>query len=312
MNSQIESWRVQQYAANVYQLSQQKGSRLAQLVRKEQFKGKAEFFDRLGLATAQKKPSRNSDTPNLDITHSRRMVTTEMYEWATLVDRKDKLENIHSPENEYSVAARNALGRSMDDILIASSLGVARAGEGGASSVILPNTAKCAALSGVGALDYLNLNALLQAKFLLDSAEVEGQRYLIHRARDLQALLGDSKITSADYAAVKALVAGEVDSFLGFRFIRSERLPLATANDDSTFKWGSDGLYSAGGTVVAATDRQCVAFVGDGLILGMNEQMQGRIDERSDKSYSSQVYASMDLGGVRMEEEKVISILVKA
>lgn len=312
MNSQIETWRIAQYAANVYQLSQQKGSRLANLVRKEQFKGKAEFFDRLGLATAQRKVSRNSDTPNLDIAHSRRMVTTEMYEWATLVDRKDKLENIHSPENEYAVSARNALGRSMDDILIAAALGTARTGESGSTNTVLGNTNKIASLSAANALDYLNIEALLLAKYLLDASEVEGQRYLVHRAIDLQSLLSQTQVTSADYNSVKALVAGELDTFLGFKFIRSERLPLASANDGSTFLWGTDGLYSGGGTAVQATDRNCFAFVGDGLLLGMNEQMVGRIDEREDKSYSTQVYASMDLGGVRMEEEKVVGILVKA
>lgn len=312
MNSQIESWRVQQYTANVYQLSQQKGSRLAGLARKEQFKGKAEFFDRLGLATAQKKVSRNSDTPNLDIAHSRRMVTTEMYEWATLVDRKDKLENIHSPENEYAISARNALGRSMDDILIAAALGVARAGESGATNVNLGNSNKIASLTAANNLDYLNVEALRLAKYKLDAAEVEGPRYIVHRSIDLQALLSQTEVTSSDYNSVKALVQGEVDTFLGFKFIRSERLPLASANDDSTFLWGTDGFYSGGGTAVQATDYNCFAFVGDGLLLGMNEQMTGRIDERKDKSYSMQVYASMDLGGVRMEEEKVVSILVKA
>lgn len=312
MNSNIESWRVQQYAANVYQLAQQKGSRLAGVVRNETFKGKAEFFDRIGLATAQKKTGRNSDTPNLDIALSRRMVTTNMYEWATLVDRKDKLENIHSPESEFALAASNALGRAADDVLIDASLGSAMSGESGSTAVVLPNTQKIAAVASA-ALDYLNLNSLLAAKYHLDAAEAVGPRYLVHRAIDLQKLLGDTKLTSADFNTVKALVAGEIDTFLGFKFIHSERLPLASLYDGSTFKFDTaTGEYSGGGTAVQATDKVCFAFVGDGLLLGKNEGMVARISEREDKSYASQVYASMDLGGVRMEEEKVVSILVKA
>jgi len=235
-----------------------------------------------------------------------------MYEWATLVDRKDKLQQIHSPENEYAISARNALGRSMDDVLIDAALGTARAGESGTTNVALGNSNKIAAVSSLNALDYLNLNALLDAKFKFDAAEVEGQRYLVYRAVDLQSLLGQTQLTSADYNSVKALVAGEIDTFLGFKFIHSERLPLASTYDGSTFLWGTDGLYSGAGTAVQVTDRACFAFVSDGLILGMNEEMKGRIDEREDKSYSVQVYASMDLGGVRLEEEKVVSILVKA
>ena len=35
----------------------------------------------------------------------------------------------------------------------------------------------------------------------------------------------------------------------------------------------------------------------------------GRIDERADKSYSTQVYAAMSIGATRMEEVSVIEIL---
>lgn len=311
MNSQIEQWRVLAYTQNVLHLSQQKGSRLAPLVRKEMFKGKAEFFDRLGLASAQKKTGRNSDTPNLDIEHSRRMVVTSMYEWATLVDRKDKLQNIHDPENEYAISARNALGRSMDDVIIDALLGTAKSGEDGSSSSTLGNTNRVASVSG-GAIATLNVQALRKAKYLLDAAEVEGQRYIVLNAVGLQSLLSQTEVTSSDFNSVKALVNGEVNTFLGFNFIHSERLILSTTYA-SAWKYNTTtGLYDAAGSSVGATDVSAIAFVGDGAILGMQEGMVGRIDERKDKSYSMQVYASMDFGAVRMEENKVVEIVCKA
>ncbi len=311
MNSQIETWRIQAYAQNVYQLSQQKGSRLASLVRNESFKGKAEFFDRLSTATAQVKSARNSDTPNLDIEHSRRMLTTSMYEWSTLVDRKDKLQNIHDPENEYSVAARNALGRAMDDVIIAAALGSASTGETGASTSSLGNGNKVASVSG-GAIARLNVQAIRMAKYLMDAAEAEGQRYFVHDAFGLQALLSQTEVTSADYNSVRALVAGELDTFLGFRFIRSEQvLPSSTYDSAFTFNTSS-GLYDAAGSALGGSETSNFAFVGDGLILGMNEGMTGKIEQRADKSYDWQVYASMDFGSVRMEEAKVVSVICKS
>src|SRR4051812_4338455 len=117
MNSQIENHRVVQFGANVYHLAQQEGSVIAPLVRKEVFTGKAEFFDRLGKATASDKVGRNTDTPNNNIDHTRRMITTITREWGTLVDRKDKLQNIHMPESEYAKAAVMALGRKRDRVL---------------------------------------------------------------------------------------------------------------------------------------------------------------------------------------------------
>ncbi len=312
MNNVIETWRVVQFANTVLHLSQQKNSRLAPLVRKEQFKGKSEFFDTIGQAVAVEKAGRNSDTPNLDLTHGRRMVTTKMYEWATLVDRKDKLQNIHNPESEYAVAARAAFGRTMDDVVIKAAFDVARAGEDGSTSVVLPNAQKLAAVSGA-ALSNLNVAALRAAKLKFDAAEVEGPRYMACRSADLIALLTDNQVTSADYNTVRALVNGEVDTFMGFKFIHSERMPLAALYDGATFKFDtSTGLYSGAGTALAATDATCCAFVGDGLILGMNEGIVAKVEERADKSYSNQVYTSMDLGGVRMEEEKVVQIVVKA
>lgn len=310
MNNQIEQWRVQQYTANVYHLSQQQGSRLGPLVRTETFVGKAEYFDRLALATALKKQGRNTPTPNLDITHSRRMVTTSMYEWATLVDRKDKLQNIHDPENQYAKAAHFGLGRSMDSVLISAALGNASTGEGGASTQSLGTGQDVLSVAG-GVAARMNVQALLKAKLLLDQAETVGPRFFIHTAAMLEGLLEQTQVTSADYNTVKALVKGELDTFLGFKFIHCELLPLfsATGNSTDTFD-PTSGLSSTAGNKLTpgATTVAGIAFVGDGLLLGRNEGAVGRIDERPDFSYAHQVYASMDFGAVRMEEVKVVQV----
>lgn len=315
MNFQIEQWRVLQFAANVYQLSQQKGSRLAGLCRRESFVGKAEFFDRLGLAIAQDKTDRNGETPNLDIPHSRRMLTTLTRHWGTLVDRKDKLQNIHNPESEYSVAAQNALGRLMDDIILKAALGSAKSGEDGSSSVSLGNSQKVAAVSG-GAIAKGNVQALRKAKLIMDQNEVMGPRYFICGADFLENLLSQTEVTSSDFNTVRALVNGEIDSFLGFKFIHSEIVSgyKATDYDADTFLYDtSTGLYAGGGSAVGATDKVAVACSEGGLILGENTGGRiARIDERSDKSYSGQVYAAMDLGALRMEEAKVVQVIYKA
>ena len=308
MNFNIEQWRVQAYTANVYQLSQQRASRLGPVVRSEVFKGKSEYFDRMGLAVAQKKVSRNTPTPNLDLTLSRRMVTTSMYEWATLVDRKDKLLQIHDPENQFAQAAAMALGRQMDSVIINAALGSAATGESGSTSTALPNTQKVACVAN-GAISSLNVATLLQVKQILDAAEAVGPRYLVHNAAQLQNLLGQTQVTSSDYNTVRALVHGEIDTYLGFKFIHTELIvPSSTYSSAFTYN-PSTGLYSSGGTSLAGTENSAFAFVGDGLILGKTEEAVGRIDERPDFSYAMQVYNSMDFGAVRMEEPKVVEII---
>ena len=310
MNYNIEQWRVQAYTANVYQLAQQRASRLGPVVRTEVFKGKTEFFDRMGLATAQKKIARTSPTPNLDLTLSRRAVTTSMYEWATLVDRKDKLLQIHDPENQFAQAASMSLGRAMDVAIITAALGTAAYGESGSSSQSLGNGQKVACLSQ-GAIGSLNVAALLQVKQIMDASEAIGPRYLVHNAAQLQNLLTQTQVTSSDYNTVRALVHGEIDTYLGFKFIHTE-LTLASSVYSSAFTCSpTTGLYSTatGYLSLAGTENSAFAFIGDGIILGKNEEAVGRIDERPDYSYAMQVYNSMDFGAVRMEEVKVVEII---
>ena len=66
MSSQITTAFVQQYSNNVALLSQQKGSLLRSSVDVENVVGKNSFFDQVGVATAQKRVTRHSDTPQID------------------------------------------------------------------------------------------------------------------------------------------------------------------------------------------------------------------------------------------------------
>jgi len=320
MNSQVEAWRVQQYAANVYQLSQQRGSRLAKICRKESFVGKSDYFDRLGLATAVKKTGRNEDTPDLNIDHSRRMVSTSTYHWGTLIDSKDKLQNIHSPENEYSMAAQNAIGRAIDRVIIDAALGNAFAGEAGATSTTLGTAQQVAAVASA-VLDYANVQVLRKAKRLLDAAEAVGKRYLIHGADFLEVMLSKTEATSSDYNTIRALVNGEINTFMGFEWIHSQilgDLNIASTSGQGSYD-GDDfhfdtttGLYSAGGTDMGTTEKLAMVIVEGGIILGENTGgRKARVGERDDKGYSNQVYAAQDFGATRMEEAKVVQIFYK-
>lgn len=315
MNSQIETWRVQAFSNNVYHISQAEGSVLEPLCRLESFAGKAEFFDRIGKATAQIKAGRNSDTPNLDIDHSRRMVTTVTHEWGTLVDRADKLENIHDPASEYAKAAANALGRQKDATLIAAALGYASAGEAGATSTALGNAQKVTAVKSA-ALDYANVQMLRKMKYLFDHQSVKGKRFLVHSADFLEALLSATEVTSSDFNTVRALVNGELNSFLGFEFKLCEEIDgvLASTYDTDTYGFNTTtGLYSGSGTALGGTEKCCLAFAEGALLRGEKSgSFIAKIEERADKGYSQQVYTAINIGGVRMEEVGVIQGIYKA
>jgi len=87
-----------------------------------------------------------------------------------------------------------------------------------------------------------------EAKRLLDGKNVpSGDRYFLMSADGLANLLSETEISSSDYNTVKSLVNGQVDTFLGFKFImmgdRDEGgLDIDGSSDRSTFAWHKDGL----------------------------------------------------------------------
>ena len=282
MSVQITTAFVEQYKSNVFHLAQQKGSRLRDACRTETVTGKSHFFERIGASAAQKRTSRHSDTPRVDTPHSRRKVSLDDYDWADLIDQEDKVRMLISPSSEYAQAGAWAMGRAMDDALIAAATGNAFGGVAGGTTVALPSGNKVAHGSAG-----LNLAKLLSGKEIIDAADVdpEEERYVICSAGQITDLLNVTQVTSSDFATVKALAQGDIDTFLGFRFIRSERLGQ-----------DSDG------------NRQVLMFTKSALGLAIGADVQTRISERDDKNYATQVFLSMSIGATRIEEEKMVEI----
>ena len=282
MSVQITTAFVEQYKANVLHLAQQKGSRLRDAVRTETVTGKSHFFERIGSTAAQKRTSRHSDTPRMDTPHSRRKVSMDDYDWADLIDNEDKVRLLISPSSEYAMAGAWAMGRAMDDAIIAAATGTAYSGVAGGTSVSLPAGNKVAH-GGVG----LSVNKLLNAKEILDAGDIDPDepRFVVCTAGQIADLLAITEITSADFNTVRALAAGQIDTYLGFKFIQSQRL-----GQDST------------------PNRQNIAFTKSAIGLALGSDISTKISERADKNYATQVFLSMTIGATRIEEEKMVEI----
>jgi len=280
MSSQITTAFVQQYSANIQMLSQQMGSLLRDKVRVESVVGKNAFFDQVGSVTAQLKTSRHSDTPQIDTPHSRRRVSLADYEYADLIDQQDKVRLLIDPTSSYAQAAAFAMGRAMDDVIIAAATGTAFTGETGATS----ESAQTAIAAGGTGLTIAKLRTAKQ-KFDLASVDPSIPRHIVVGPEQITNLLGTTEVTSSDFNTVKALANGEVNSFLGFNFTVSNRLAKS------------------------GNDRTCIAFAQDGITLGIGKDVNARIDERADKSYATQVYYCMSIGATRMEQAKVLGIV---
>ena len=306
MSIEITTAFVKQFGANVFHLSQQQGSRLRNSVRNETQVGESRFYDRIGSVVAQELTSRHSDTPQIDTPHSRRRVTLKDFVHADLVDTTDKLRMLMDPTSDYSKAFIWAMGRAMDDVLIENADGDAFGGVDGGTTVAHPNAQKLASVNG-GAGANLNVQALRRAKKKFDEDDVDPsiRRYMAHTASQGEALLSETEITSSDFNTVKALVMGEINTFLGFQYIRLER--LLAQSGTLAFDVTSGEVGAGGGD--ADTYRRVLAWAQDGLLLTVAQDMQTEIERRADKNFSTQVFARMSIGATRMEEEKVVVVL---
>jgi len=296
MSQQITTAFVQQYGSNVQHLAQQMASRLRNCVEVETgLRGKAAYFDQIGKKTAQKITSRHGDSPINDTPHARRRVTPVGYEDGDMIDDFDKLQTLIDPSSDYVRSSAAAHGRAIDVEINLAALGTAYTGEDGSTTVALPASQKVAVGTTKfgGAATGLSVAKLIEARHILgygegDNYDTGGAKlYIACSQGEISALLTDSKVQSRDYNTVQALVAGEVDQFMGFKFVRVDRNIL--------LKDGSN-------------DYRIPAWEKGGIKLGIWADFVAEVAKRPDKKFNWYYYTKMVIGATRMQEEKVVEI----
>lgn len=297
MSTEITTSFVNQYSSNIQALVQQKGSKLRDLVGYESVRGKNLFIDQIGQVAAVKKTTRHADTPRYDMPHKRRRLSLDTYHWADLIDNDDKVKMLIDPTSDYANAAAWAMGRAIDEAIVNAAFGSAYTGETGATEVALPQTQ---VIDGECSSKF-TFDKLREVKRMFDKCDAPAEgRVIVLSAQQLDDLLSETKVTSADYASAKALVQGELDTFMGFKFVQ-----LNAKNAEG-------GLILpdvvSGDSVIG---RSCLAFQTDGLKLGIGQDIVGKITERDDKCFATQVYYEMAIGAIRMQEELVVKINCK-
>ena len=297
MSTEITTSFVNQYSANIQALVQQKGSKLRDFVSFENVRGKNMFIDQIGQVAAVKKTTRHADTPRFDTPHKRRRLTLDTYHWADLIDNDDKVRMLIDPTSDYANAAAWAMGRAIDEAIVTAAFGTAYAGESGGTAVSLPADQ----IIDSACASKFTFDKLREIKRLFDKSDAPSEgRVIVLSAQQLDDLLSETKVTSSDYASAKALVQGELDNFMGFKFIQ---LNAKDANGDLILP----DVVSNNSVI----GRSCLAFQTDGIKLGIGQDIVGKITERDDKCFATQVYYEMAIGAVRMQEELVVKVNCK-
>ena len=246
----------------------------------------AKAVEQVGKVTAQRRTTRHADTPLISTPHDARWVNPIDYEWADLIDDQDKIRMLIDPQSPYATNGAYAMGRAMDEEIINKVFATSLTGEDGTTSTTYASEGHTdIAAGGTG----LTVAKLRTAKKNLMGADVDVDNdplYVAITAAQHDNLLSDTQAISLDYNTTPTLVEGKITSFMGFNFIHTELLVATTA-----------------------TIRDCICWARSGIHLGLWNDITTRIEERADKSFSTQVYVKGTFGATRVEGKKVQKIL---
>jgi len=305
MSSQIPVAFVDQFKANILVLSQQKPAKLRMVCRPESVTGDTMYVERIGPKDAQPRGARHGATPISDADHSRRKLSMADYVVpADLIDKPDKLKLLIDPQGVYVQNQTFSLNRQIDDVIIAAIFGNAYEGHTGATTVYNYSVGECRLVESDGSIaaagsDWsdktqtpLTIAKLLTCKQLLDDAEIDEdrQRYFLCNPYNLNQLLNTTEVKNADYNTVKALAQGYIDTFMGFKFLKSTRLPVDDTDTGAT---------------------KCAAFASNAIVLAVAEEPSVSISVRNDLLDSIQVFSTLSIGATRVEGPAIVPILLK-
>ena len=278
-----------QFTSSLLLLSQQKTSLFEPTVSGGSYRGeKAQVVDHVGETEAIERTTRNADTPLIDVPYDTRWVQGTTFDWATLVDTDDRLKMLVDPTSALPMAARAALNRKKDDKIVAAFDGIAKAGKEANVSVAFPASQEIP--TTIGGNSGMNFGKLLGGFEILlgNDVDLDGESMwcALGPKQYLELFPADGgMLTSTDFVTMKPVETGRLGRILNMQFVVSTRLP----------KSGSA--------------RKCFAYCESGMHLGVWANQDGKIEQRSDKNYAWQVWATETVGATRVEEKKVVRIL---
>lgn len=284
----IQDHHVIQFTRNVELLLQQKQARLAGTTSQASYTGeKAQVV--LQFGEVEMRPfdpgtgagQWKGDTVWDDIEHHQRWVFPSDFTLSLPISKPDPLRMIADPRSPYAEAMRAAYAREVDDMIIKAALGDSKTGRyDDLQTVAFPST------QVIDDNDPLTVDKLIEAREKLLAAHNDPgeERYLVCSERQISDLLRTTQVQSIDYNTVRALAKGEVDSFVGFRFITSERLGLESGK------------------------RKCFAWVKSGLHFATWNNLEFKADTRPDKNYVWQLWQFATMGATRTQEKKIVQV----
>jgi hypothetical protein len=220
MSKTLNSVAVQEFDSEVKQAYQGQSNLRSTVTLRSNVTAGTYKFRKLGKGLANQKATAADVTP-MDVTNSTQTATLTNWNAPEYTDIFDAAGVNFDEQSELAQAIGMALARREDQLII--------------DALVASGTSNTIAAGGAN----VTLAKLTESsKMLNDVGAPSSDRHILVSADGLDSLLNIATATSSDYNTVKALVTGEIDTFVGFKFhvieTRTEGgLPVASSIRDT-------------------------------------------------------------------------------
>ena len=187
-------------------------------------------FPKIGKGVATIRVPQTDVTP-LNVTYAQVTATMSDYIAAEYSDIFQQSHINFDERSELVQVVSKSIARRMDQLCIDAMVGNA-------------GTTIATTIGGAGT--NMNIEKLRATAKAMNTNNVPSEgRYLLMHASQLDALLGEAEITSQDFASVKALVRGEINSFMGFNILTMgdrDEGGVPKPSTRSCFAWHKDSM----------------------------------------------------------------------
>ena len=263
------------FDAEVKQAYQGKAMLVPAVRQRRGVEGSTVKFPKVGRGVATVRVPQTDVTP-LNVGFSTVTLTLADYNAAEYSDIFSQAKVNFDERQELVQVVAGAMGRRQDQMIL-------DALSGSSTSLTVANSIG-------GSTTNMNIAKLREAKRLLDKGNVppDGRHIIIH-ANGLANLLSETSVTSSDFNSVKALVQGEINTYLGFTFhVLGDR---------------SEGGLPIDGSL----DRTCYAFHKDAVGYGEGIAMRTEINYIAEKT-SWLVNEVFSAGAIAIDDEGIVKI----
>ena len=188
-------------------------------------------FPTIGKGVATLRVPQTDVTP-LNVTYGQVTATMEDYIAAEYSDIFQQSHINFDERSELVQVVSKSIARRMDQIMI--------------DALNAASGTTAVATSIGGATTNMNIEKLRATAKAMNQNNVPSEgRHLLMHASQLDALLGETEITSQDFASVKALVQGEINTFMGFKILTvgdRDEGGLPKPSTRTCFAWHKDSM----------------------------------------------------------------------